>query len=300
MSSFLDYLKQDDSTSSNSARNIPANDQQKATALHYARNIRYQRSMREKVLDLIVNIVDLPSNSNADPARPPASDATLFKRALTFFQPNDFDDAILERNIYEKCGYSLCPRPNLKQSRELRDRVFQSMKERRNFKLNTIEELEKWCSMECAERALFVRLQLGTEPAWLRSNPVEDIILLEEGRGKTAAEDLTRTMHGLALEDSPRIDLASSLQDLALNQSKRDAIQDRLQTLSLERGKNESRDTNARIVTGIEEKEASSTPSIPQHPRHGNDTMEGYKPSYFPSARRFGGESERKNIEMNT
>jgi RNA polymerase II-associated protein 2 len=296
MSSFLDHLKESSSSGAGSTSNIPVNDQQKSTVLHHARNIHHHRTMQEKVLDLIINAVDLPSHSNADPARPAASDATLFKQALTLFQPKDVDDMVLERNIYEKCGYALCPRSNLKQNGVLRDQIFRKMKQERSFRLTTKEELEKWCSAECAERALFVRLQLGTEPAWLRTNHVEDIMLLEESGKPAAAEDLVSTMQDLALKETPRVDLASSLQTLAVNQSKKDDIQDRMQALSLERGKNDGTDINPVTVTGIKEKNPSSTPSVPQKTCFGNNTVEGYKPKNVRFGPQFDSESNRKTM----
>jgi RNA polymerase II-associated protein 2 len=299
MTSFLDYLKKDDPSSSESAHQIPVNDQQKSTALHYARNIQYQKSTKEKVLDLIVNTVDLPSLPNADPSRPSASDATLFQRALSLFQPKDFDDMILERNIYEKCGYALCPRPNLKQDRVQRDQTFRSMKEGRKYRLTTKEELDKWCSVECAERAIYVRLQLATEPAWLRSTPVEVIPLNESGKG-AAEEDLASTMQGLGLGEPRRIDLVSSLQNLAIDQSKKDADQARMQDLSMERGTNDRSDINNVIMTGIKEKDSSLTPSAPQLSREGNDMVEGYKPRNVHCGRQSGSERHGKDTGTNS
>jgi RNA polymerase II-associated protein 2 len=294
MASFLDCLKNDDPSSSDGTPQV--NEQQKSTALRYARNIQYHKSMKEKVLDLIINTVDLPSLPNADPSRPSVSDATLFQRALCLFQPKDFEDMILERNIYEKCGYALCPRPNLKQDRMLRDQTFRGMKEGRKYRLTTKEELDKWCSVECAESAVFVRLQLATEPAWLRSTPVEEVILLDESGKVAAAEDVTSSMQDLELGGSRRIDLASSLQNLAIDQSKKGAAQARMQELSMERGANDRGGMNDVIMTGIKEKDGSSTPSAPPLSREGNDMVEGYKPRNV----HIGRQSDKERHGMNT
>ncbi|ERF69636.1 hypothetical protein EPUS_03628 [Endocarpon pusillum Z07020] len=299
MTSFLDCLKADSPSSSDNTNKVQVNDRQRSTALNYARNIQYHKSMQERVLDLIVNTVDLPSHSNADPARPLASDAALFKRALTLFQPKDYDDIILERNIYEKCGYALCPKPNLKQDRDLRDRTFRSMKQGCKFRLNTKEELDKWCSLECAERALFVRLQLRAEPAWLRSTPTEDVRLLEESGQKAATEDLVGTMQGLALEEPLDVDLATSLQSLALDQAKKNVIQDRIHALSIERDKNRSTEVASVTATGIKEKETFENPSAPSVPHHASDSVEGYQPRNL----RLGQQAESKgynDFDMNT
>ncbi len=284
MTSFLDYLKVDSPSSSNNPSNVPVSDQQKSTALHHARNVQYQKSMQERVLDLIVATVDLPSYSTADPRRPLASDAALFKRALTLFQPKDVDDVTLERNIYDKCGYALCPKPNLKQDRDLRDRIFRNMKQGRKFRLHTKEELDKWCSVECAERAVFVRLQLGTEPAWLRSTPVEDVRLLEESGQKAATNDLVSTTQDLTLKDPLPVGLATSLQSLALDQTRKDAIQDRTRILSIERGKNRSDGVESVTITGIKEREAFEKPSAPSVPHYASNLVEGYQPRNLPQS----------------
>lgn len=299
MTSFLDYLEENQNSLSDDTPSVPLQDQQRATALRYARSIQYHRNTQEKVLDLIINTVDLPSHPNADPSRPAASDVSLFKEALILFQPKDIDDMVLERNIYEKCGYAMCPRPNLKQNGALRDQSFQSMKYRK-FRLNKKEELEKWCSVECAERALFVRLQVGTEPAWLRSTPVEEIVLLDERGRNGEAEDLVSMMQDLALKESHPIDLASSLQKLALDQSKRSSVQERMLALSTERGENQTNHMSSSIVTGIKEKDLQSTTFAPQNPPFASDMLEGYKPSDVRFGRLVGNGSMRKEDEMNT
>jgi RNA polymerase II-associated protein 2 len=300
MTSFLDYLKEDDPVSSDGSPEIQVNDQQKSTALQYARSIQYQKSMKERVLDLIINTVDLPSLLNADPGRPSASDATLFRRALSLFQPQDFDDMILERNIYEKCGYALCVQPNLKQDRVLRDQVFRRMKEGRKYRLTTKEELDKWCSVECAERAIFVRLQLAIEPAWLRSTPLEEIILLDESGKGVVEEGLASTMQDLGLTERHRIDLASSLQNLAIDQSKKGDTQARMQELSMERGAGDRGDINEVIMAGIMERDGYLTPSAPQSSREGNDLVEGYKPRNVHLGRQSVSEQHGKNTETNS
>ena len=256
--------------------------------------------MRERVLDLLVNTVDLPSSPEADPARPSASDATLFKQALTLFQPKEMDDMILERNIYEKCAYALCPRPNLKQNREMRDRTFRTMKEARKFRLNTREDLEKWCSVECAERALFVRLQLGTEPAWLRSTPVENITLLEESKEGAVDQDLTGMIQEVALEKPPDVDIAISLHQLALDQSKKSAFEDSMQALSLERGANDDRDKHLLVATGVRERDTLSAPFAPQSSSSGNDLVEGYKPTGAHFRRRDGNGNDVRETKMSS
>lgn len=281
MKSFLDCTDVENPHTSDSTPDIRINDQQRSAALQYARSIQYQKSMQEKVLDLIVSTVDLPSNPIINPARPSASDVTLFKHALGLFQANDLDDMILERNIYEKCGYALCSRPNLKQNEKLRDSVFQCMKIR-SFNLNTKEELEKWCSLECAERAWYVRLQLGIEPAWLRSIPVKEVELLEESGRKAESREFVSTGQ----------DRTSSSHTLASNQSEKVAIEDRMQALSTQCGDKDSSDMSEVVLAGVKEKDTTSTPQAPRKSSHGNDTVEGYKPMRLHFGRGSNGKSE--------
>jgi RNA polymerase II-associated protein 2 len=276
MTSFLDYLNGEDPSTLDNNNVIPVNDQQKSTALRYAGNIQYQKRMKEKVLDLILNVVDLPSSPDADPARPSPSDAALFKKAHRLFQAQDFNDVILERNIYEKCGYGLCPRPYLKSNESARNRPLRSAKETGRLRMSA-KELEKWCSFDCAERGLFIRLQLGTEPVWLRDTPIEDVKLLEESRQVEMADGLASNMQGLELETSAHVGLSDSLQRLAIDQGRKNVIEDRMKSLALERGKENDTGIAGQLVLGVRENDIKKEPVAPQKLSDGEATVEGYR-----------------------
>jgi hypothetical protein len=138
----------------------------------------------------VVQAFDLPSSPEANPAKPQPSDLTLFKQCLAVFQPSDLDDLIYERNVDNRCGYALCPKPN-KRLAHGGERVW-NQRGGKEFRLVNKADLEKWCSTTCQERTVFVRAQLGTEPAWLREDQVGDIKLLDE---MTAANDLEESMN---------------------------------------------------------------------------------------------------------
>ncbi len=157
----------------------------RTTVMRQARDIDDRKKLQGRVADLVVEAFDLPSRPNADPAKPQSSDASLFKQCLSLFQPSDLDDLISERNIDDRCGYALCPKPNLKVANG-GEKVW-NLKGGKDFKIVDRRELEKWCSNSCQGRAAFVRAQLGTDPAWLRVIRAVDIKLLDE----VNAESLT-------------------------------------------------------------------------------------------------------------
>lgn len=150
----------------------------RATALRHAIDIEARKRLQARIADLVVEAFDLPSKPDADPAHPSSSDASLFKQCLGLFQAPDLDDLIYERNIDNRCGYALCPRPNQKLS--YNGQKVWNKKSGKEFKLVNKAELEKWCSMNCQERTIFVQAQLGTDPAWLREVHTVDIKLLDE------------------------------------------------------------------------------------------------------------------------
>jgi len=153
------------------------------TALRHAQDIEGRKRLQTRIADLVVNAFDLPSRPDAEPARPLASDATLFKQCLALFRPSDLDDLIYERNVDDRCGYALCPHPNEKLI-NAGQKVW-NQKGGKDFRLLDRAELEKFCSPACRERAAFVRAQLRTEPAWLRQEALSgnDVKLLDEMNG---------------------------------------------------------------------------------------------------------------------
>ena len=248
----------------------PVGDKQKATALKYARNIQYQKAIVDKVQDLIVDLVDLPSQQQWQGAGPSASDIVLFKNALALLQPKDFDDVILERNIYDKCGFALCTQTKLDLSPVLRDAVFRGMKGS-SFKLTTKEELGKWCSVRCAEKALFVRLQLSSEPPWARDPHNQTIILPDESTvpGETSDPEASQPQEGLA----------TALQNLAIQETKGSLLKDHVEELALERGDNGQITIDDTLLTDIQERAEISPPSTHEPERLAtHDQVEGHQP----------------------
>ncbi|OAG43950.1 hypothetical protein AYO21_01802 [Fonsecaea monophora] len=185
-------------------------DRIRSTALRHARDIEERKKLQARIADLVVEAFDLPSRPDADPAKPQPSDASLFRHCLGLFQTSDFDDLVYERNVDNRCGYALCPRPNLKLTHG--GQKVWNQKGGKDFKLVDKSELERWCSKACQERAAFVRAQLGTEPAWLRTGQTIDIRLLDE----VDSESLADPFKGLSLAEAPDAEIAERMQALAL------------------------------------------------------------------------------------
>jgi len=265
-----------------SAANTPR-DRYHTAAVKHAQDLEYQKSMRNTVLDLIIGIVDLPSHQTANPAKPLASDVALFKRGLCLFQPSDFDDVVLERNIYDKCGFGLCPHPNTKLPGNSTNRIIWGNGSDPTFKVVGKSELEKWCSKECEERALFVRVQLSIEPAWLREQAIEDIKLLDETLHGDTLADLNRDMGSLEVRDDeamPRVaELGKLENDRYSGNCASEEDQKRMKALSLERGQLHQGSSVLSSTVKIVEKPNSSILAYPPELLQADaGSVEGYKP----------------------
>ncbi|KAJ4982493.1 DUF408 domain-containing protein (Rtr1/RPAP2 family protein), partial [Stagonosporopsis vannaccii] len=144
----------------------PVNPRHLDVALHHAAILEQRKAVEAQVLDAILALMDARASPQADPARPAAADARAFEHAVAAFQPADYDALIEERNIAGRCGYALCPRPK-KRARSTARKQF--VDTARGVEIVDRTALEVWCSDDCARRALYVKVQLNEEPAWLRA-----------------------------------------------------------------------------------------------------------------------------------
>jgi RNA polymerase II-associated protein 2 len=155
----------------------PVNPRHLDVALHHANILEERKRVEAAVLDSIVTLLDYPTLPEADAKRPAASDADAFREAIVAFQPADYDALIEERNIADKCGYALCPKPKRK-ARSTAKKHFVDTD--RGVEIVDRKVLEVWCSDDCAKRALYVKVQLSEEPAWLRQgghgDPIELLV----------------------------------------------------------------------------------------------------------------------------
>jgi len=185
-------------------------------ALRHAAIIQDRKDLESTVLESIVRLTDLPRTRDAphSSSNPAPSDIAEFKTLVRLFQPSDYDDLIEERNTCGLCGYCLCGSPR---------RAFEGAGAwklvntgRKDFNIVQKKELEKWCSEECARRALYIKVQLNETAAWERAGiPNIGIELLgEDCREITPARQLARELEKLRL--SEEWGLAEGLAALAL------------------------------------------------------------------------------------
>ncbi|ODH50752.1 hypothetical protein GX48_03068 [Paracoccidioides brasiliensis] len=162
-----------------------------AIALHHAHQIQARKDTESLILSRIEYLLSFPSHPLALTSSPSPDDVKAFKEALLPFQPSDYDNLILERNIEGRCGYVLCANEHRREEPKAKFRVVWGKKgsgpggRGREMKVVPKEQIEKWCSDECAERAMYIRVQLIEQPAWERGpGSAVEILLLEEGRAR--------------------------------------------------------------------------------------------------------------------
>ncbi|KAI9653774.1 MAG: hypothetical protein M1829_001137 [Trizodia sp. TS-e1964] len=170
---------------------VKASPEQKATtytarqreiALYHAQELQTRKDMSLQILEAIEALMILPASPTADPAHPSPTEAREFLEHLALFQPSDFDDVVEERNIGEKCGYPLCPRPRHRENTTATYRILRGRKWGRSGAIVRTAELELYCSDECETRAKFVKAQLDKAPAWARERWGTEIRLPGENR----------------------------------------------------------------------------------------------------------------------
>ena len=220
----------------------------RATAIKHALALEEKKNLLTQIQDLVIECFDLPSLRRPTPAEADQKDIKLFKKALNLFQQKDFDELASERNINDRCGYSLCSNGNRKAS-HTGSKVWS--KEAHFFVDRA--DYERWCSPACKERGIFVRAQLGTEPAWLRVNDQTDVQLLDE---VSQGDNLT-----------------DALKRLAISEAKKQELAEKVKELSVERGQPDKTPNEFELI------ENSGTGKSPLPPSlHAKDSVEGYRP----------------------
>ncbi|MCJ1267581.1 hypothetical protein MMC22_007466 [Lobaria immixta] len=223
---------------------ISREDRNRETALYHANLLQQRKDVQNLIFESTETLLDFPSSAASDPAQPLERDVVDVKNLLKSFQPSDYDSLIKERNIDKKCGYILCPRANRLQDTDAKYRIFHA-KNNGAHSLNFVEkeELERWCSEECGKRALYIRVQLGDEPAWSRApGSGGNFTLLDEGNQNrqrlNADDELTQRFHNLHVEyDEERV--VAALKDLALERGDGNASEGRSRLIEVDIHENE-------------------------------------------------------------
>lgn len=206
-------------------------------AIQHARILQERKDIEAQILDNVITLLDFPRNTSRPASDPDPTDARAFSSLVRIFQPGDYDDLAVERNLDgDKCGYALCGN---KRRRYPGAGTYKMVnKGRRDFDIVETRELEKWCSAECTRRALWVKVQLNETAAWERVGlPDIEIELYPEkkeggegeggsgsggtssaGEGKTEPERLATEMSRLQLQEDRKaakdaMDLASERGD---------------------------------------------------------------------------------------
>ncbi|KAF9734239.1 Rtr1/RPAP2 family protein [Paraphaeosphaeria minitans] len=249
----------------------PVNQRHLSTAVQHARIYEQRKQVETAILDAVFELIDFPTSPDADPARPSPSDAHRFRQAIVPFQPSDYDGLIEERNIAAKCGYTLCPRPKGKAPSTAKKHFVETSK---GVQIVDRKKLEMWCSDDCARRALFVKVQLNEEPAWLRQGDYgTEIDLMVEN-----AEDHHKALP-LRLKKAAAPAPEDAEADAAAAWAARD---DALADLAMERGETPGRLSKANkdlITDKIKERVARFQPTPPSlPPGQSHMAIEGHVP----------------------
>jgi hypothetical protein len=269
------------------------NPQHLAIALHHANQIQAQKDAEAFILDRILELIELPSSPSANAAAPSPADVAALKAALVPFQPTDLDNLVLERNIEGRCGYTLCPHKNRKEDSNAKFRIVWGPKggadhgsRGREMKIVSREKLEMWCSEACAERAMYLRLQLVEDPVWERragDGATKQVTLLEEARAlqKTKKAVKSEGDRHQRLNAAGSVALEDKMEALAL---KANSDAEGSKQLAVERGdSNSAFQQDGRVDIQILEKEpdVKNANITAPSPRPGDQTggsIEGYVP----------------------
>lgn len=260
-------------TDDTSSAKKPPNPRHLQVALHHANLLEERKRVEAQVLDSVITLMDFPTSPAADPKRPSPADALLFREAMIPFTPADYDALIEERNITDKCGYTLCPRPKKKiQSRGKKHFVDTA----HGVEIVDRKTLEVWCSDDCAKRALYVKVQLKEEPAWMRQGGYGDNI---EIMVENEEEHKINLPLRLKQDSAPVADEEAELAEAWAAQ------EEAMKNLSLERGEKPGQPGKANkdlIQAQITERASSlappQAPSLPSQASNHTMAIEGHVP----------------------
>lgn len=190
-------------------------DRDREVALYHANLLQHRKDIELEILLSTETLIDYPlAKAPYNASNPSPADAKQFKVYLRLFQPNDYDALILERNINEHCGYTLCPNDRVTDGAAGKYRLIGMNGKAKDFKVVEKGEVEKWCSPACAKRALYIRVQLSESPAWERENYGADVDLLDEP--KTVEDVLTDGIEKMDLSGADSEGKKQDAADLAL------------------------------------------------------------------------------------
>ncbi|MCJ1326186.1 hypothetical protein MMC10_002850 [Thelotrema lepadinum] len=245
----------------------------KSLAIYHATILEQQKEIAATVLQSIEELIEFPLRTK-DAEQPDPVDVQQVKSHLSLFQPSDFDSAVQERNIEDKCGYMLCPKARWKQNTKAKFRIVPG----RNVKIVEKGELEKWCSNDCGKRALYLRVQLGDTPLGERASKGDGGLKLygeadeaDKDAAQLGVNELTKNLDQLALE---RGDQSNSFRSKSVSVGVQErALQDSVPEAPSEQG---DTDAHQKIEGFIPVTQGQWTMQLPSRPKaidHAEDAL---------------------------
>lgn len=255
-------------------------------AIQHARILQDRKDTEAQILDNVITLLDFPRDRARPASDPSPADASAFSSLVRIFQPGDYDDLAVERNLDgDKCGYALCG--NRRRRFPGAGTYKMVNKGRRDFDIVETRELEKWCSGECTRRALWVKVQLNETAAWERVGlPDIEIELYPEKKdgededkdGKADSGSGGAASAGEGKKSEPER-LAVEMSRLQL-QEDRKAAKDAMD-LALERGDDAKAAPRGKVDVVVREKTVTTQAEAPALGDGAEgDSIEGYKSKF--------------------
>lgn len=179
----------------------------RAIAIQHAELLQQRKDTELQVLEAQEELIDFPTGISASHSAPSTQDLERFRSVIAPFQVTDYDALLQERNIADKCGYVFCPRPYRQKNRSVGQ--YEIMP---GGRIMSKADIRRWCSRDCAQRAMFIKVQLQEVPAWERHGglgPEIEVLHDEDEDG------LGEKMKSLQIGDSDA-DLQTAMAELAL------------------------------------------------------------------------------------
>ncbi|CAK7270052.1 hypothetical protein SEPCBS57363_003906 [Sporothrix epigloea] len=179
-------------------------------ARKHAAIVQQRRDLEAIIFQNIETLTNLPvaKGPGISAANPAAEDIATFRDLVRIFQPGDYGDLIEERNTYDSCGYSLCPNKRRKYAGGGAWKLVNTG--RKDFGIVARGELEKWCSDNCARRALYIKVQLNETAAWERVGIPDiqiDLMVEDAVKGEKEVPDAAVASEAALVQDLARLKL---------------------------------------------------------------------------------------------
>jgi hypothetical protein len=233
---------------SNTSTTIPTpsrEERDRQTALQHARILQARKEVELDILAATEELLDYPlAGPPHDAGNPSPEDAKNFKNLLKPFQPSDYDALVVERNIIDSCGYALCAKRRKKDPVKGKFSIIGTGGKAKDFKVVDRAEVERWCSEDCARRALYIKVQLSESPAWER--------------------DVAQSFIKIDLRDEPKaLDIVGDMEKMDLGETDSQTIKQGRANLALERGDQTFASRNGLVDVKILEKDVKRKAEAP-------------------------------------